>query len=330
MAKARSNVSYKGRIALCAAASLVAPWSLGHAGRAVHERRNADSQGEVEIVNVSGSVEVDAWNRSEVEVSGTMGEGVERIDVSGAGNRTSIHVLSRTAHGLNSDSEADLVIHVPAKSTVSATLVSADLKISGVMGDLKVQTVSGNVKGDTGGDIRATTVSGSVQLTARAAKAIEVRTISGDIRLNGGGGEVDLTTVSGAATIELSEVTRARFKSVSGDVSATMTLVPDGKIESESVIGNVNLMFASEPDAEFDVQTLSGAIKNCFGPKPVDSRYGPGTRLEFRNAEGRARVRVSTKSGDVKLCAKGTRGTHESALSLARLTYNGVGIPYVY
>jgi len=330
MSKIHSDVPYKGWIAICAAATLVVPWSLVHAGRAIHELRNADPQGDIEIVNVSGTVEIDGWNRNEVEVSGTVGDSVERVDVTGAGNRTSIHVLSRSAHSWNSDNEADLVIHVPAKSRVSATLVSADLKITGVLGDLKLQTVSGNVGGDAGGDVRATTVSGNVRLTAHAAKAIEIRTISGDIQLMGGGGDVDLTTVSGTATIELTDVTRARLKSISGDVSATLTLQPDGQMEGESVSGNVNLMFANEPSAEFDVQSFSGDIKNCFGPKPAESRYGPGSRLQFKNGEGHAHVRVNTKSGDVKLCAKGMTGTHVSALSLARLTDARFAIPYVY
>jgi hypothetical protein len=330
MSKAHSDVPHRGWIALCAAATLVVPWSLVHAGKAIHDLRNADPQGEIEIVNVSGRVEVDAWNRSEVEVSGTVGDNVERIDVSSAGNRTSIHAMSRTAHSWGHDNEADLVIHVPANSRVSATLVSADLKISGVLGDLKVQTVSGNITGDAGGDVRATAVSGNVQLTAHAAKAMEIRTISGDIRLMGGGGEVDLTTVSGTATVELSDVTRVRLKSISGDVSATLTLQSDGQLESESVSGNVKLTFANEPSAEFDVQSFSGDIKNCFGPKPVESRYGPGSRLQFKNGEGHAHVRVNTKSGDVNLCAKGMKGTRVSALSLARLTDTRVVVPYVY
>jgi hypothetical protein len=330
MATIGSSVSHKYWIAMFAAATFAVPWSLVHAGRAVHELRNADPQGEIEIVNVSGSVEVDAWSRNEVEVSGTVGEGVERVDVSGAGNRTAIHVVSRASHGWNADSKAELVIHVPARSMVSATLVSADLKIAGVLGDLKLQTVSGSVKGDAGGDVRATTVSGDVQITARAAKAIEVRTISGDIRLSGGGGEVDLTTVSGTATIELADVTRVRLKSISGDVRATLTLLPEGQIESESVSGSVNLMFRNEPKAEFDVQSFSGDIDNCFGPKPVESRYGPGSRLQFKNGEGHARVRINSKSGDVKLCAKGLSGGHQSALSLARLTGPRVSVPYVY
>jgi DUF4097 and DUF4098 domain-containing protein YvlB len=111
-------------------------------------------------------------------------------------------------HSWGSDGEAHLVVHVPAKSMVSASLVSADFKVSGLTGDVKLQGVSGNVSGDSGGDVRASTVSGDVRLTAHAAKTIEIKTISGDIQLMGGGGDVDITTVSGSATLELGEVSR--------------------------------------------------------------------------------------------------------------------------
>jgi Putative adhesin len=330
MLKVHSGARYAGRIAICALAALVVPWSLVHAGRAIQERRAADPQGEVEIFNLSGMVEVHGWGRNEVEVGGTAGENVERVDVSSAGNRTSIHVVSRSAHSWGSDGEAHLVVHVPAKSAVMATLVSADFKVTGLSGDLKLQTVSGRVSGEVSGDVRATTVSGDVQLTARAAKAIEIKTISGDIRLMGGGGEVDITSVSGSATIELSDVTRGRFKSVSGDLTAALTLMPEGQLDSESVSGNVSLKFASAPNAEFDVQSFSGDIRNCFGPKPMESRYGPGSRLQFKNGEGHAHVRVNTKSGDVELCTKGMNSGRVSALSFAQVTRLPRVLPYVY
>jgi DUF4097 and DUF4098 domain-containing protein YvlB len=310
--------------------AIAVPWSLVHARRAIEEHRAAQLQGEVEIINVSGKVEVDGWDRSEVEVTGSAGDNVERVDVLSAGNRTTVRVVTRSTRSWGVDGEANLIVHVPAKSAVTATLVSADFKVAGVAGDLKVQTVSGQLSGDAGGDVRAGTVSGDVRLTARAAKTIEIKTISGDIHLTGGGGDVDITTVSGSTTLELADVARARFKSVSGDLTAALALLADGQIESESVSGDVSFKFSSAPAAEFDVQSFSGDINNCFGPKPLESRYGPGSRLSFTNGEGHANVRISTKSGDVRLCVKGTGSTHTSALSLARLARPPMVVPYVF
>jgi Putative adhesin len=331
MMKPQSNARSRGWIAIFGAAALVVPWSLVHAGKTIQEHRSADPQGEVEIVNVSGTIELDGWDRSEVEVSGSAGDNVERVDVTSSDNRTSIRVVTRRRYGWGSDGEAHLVVHVPAKSAVIASLVSSDFKMTGISGMVKVQTVSGNVSGDAGGDVVATAVSGEVRLTARAAKMIEIRTISGDIHLSGGGGEVEITTVSGNATLELADVARGRFKSVSGDLTAALALGPDGQIDSESVSGSIDLRFASSPAAEFDVQSFSGDIKNCFGPKPVESRYGPGSRLAYKVGEGHARVRINTKSGDVRLCVKGMKNAAMSAPApvLAQLRVIRVRVPYV-
>jgi hypothetical protein len=212
--------------------------------------------------------------------------------------------VSRSGPSWGDANEAHLTIHVPSKSAITATLVSADLKLKNLQGQMKLQTVSGEVSGEVGGDLHATTVSGSVRVKAPAANSIEVRTISGDIQISGGGGEVEITTISGDAEVELASLKRGRFKSVSGDLTVGFTLAAEGRIEGESVSGSQRYNFASVPAAEFDVQSLSGDISNCFGPKPLQSRYGPGSRLAFKNGEGKGHVRIETKSGDVHLCAK--------------------------
>ncbi|MGC1521990.1 MAG: DUF4097 family beta strand repeat-containing protein [Steroidobacteraceae bacterium] len=334
MSNALSHARSRGWIAIAGAAALIVPWSLVHAGKTIQEHRAADPQGDIEIVNVSGLVEVDGWDRSEVEVSGTTGDNVERVDVTSSGNRTSIRVVPRTRLGWGTDCEAHLVVHVPAKSAVMASLVSSDFNVAGLLGMLKVQTVSGNVTGDAGGDVSATVISGNVRLTARAAKMIEIKTISGDIRLTGGGGEVDVTTVSGSATLELADVTRGRFKSVSGDLTVALALGTDGQIDSESVSGSIDMKFAAAPVAEFDVQSFSGDIRNCFGPKAVESRYGPGSRLAYKVGEGHSRVRINTKSGDVRLCVKGMKSADATPRSLppalAQLRVIRIRVPYVF
>jgi DUF4097 and DUF4098 domain-containing protein YvlB len=179
---------------------LLGPWSLAHASKSIDERRPADPTGVVEVSNLAGSVEFDAWDRPEVQVTGTVDDNVERVDLNVTGNRTSINVVFGAGMSMRRG-EARLLIHVPATSSVSATLVSADIKVSGIRGDVKLQTVSGDMSGDVGGDLHASTVNGDVRMTARGARTIEIKTISGNIHLSGGSGEVDITTVSGPAKV---------------------------------------------------------------------------------------------------------------------------------
>lgn len=260
------------------------PWTAGYAGRSIAERRSVDPRGSIEVVAVDGAVEISGWDRAEVDVSGTIDDQVERVEVTTRGAQTTIHVLNRTSSVWHSSTGAHLLVRVPAKSELSVSLVSADLKITGVAAAVKLRTVSGEISGDVRGDLRADTVSGGVRISARAAKNIEINTVSGGVKL-------DVATLN-----------RARLESVSGDLSVRLSLAPEGQLEAESVSGSVSLDFRDVAGAEFDAQTLSGDIDNCFGPKPAESRHGPGSRLEFKSGDGRGRVRVQSKSGDISLC----------------------------
>jgi hypothetical protein len=79
-------------------------------------------------------------------------------------------------------------------------------------------------------------------------------------------------------------------------------MAPDAEIEGESVSGTIRFGFASIPGADFDVQSFSGTIDNCFGPKPTEPQYGPGSKLIFKSGDGHGNVRIATKSGDIKFC----------------------------
>jgi hypothetical protein len=248
---------------------------------------------------------VQGWDKSEVAVGGTIGKDVERVEVTSEGNHTSIRViLPRGPNWGMHDGSAHLIIHVPTNSSITASLVSSDFKIAAVHGALELRTVSGSISGEGGGDLHANSVSGDIRLTSTSAKAIEARSVSGDIDLTAGNVDIEVSTVSGGARLKLGTVSRARLKTVSGEFSASLAAAADAQIDGESVSGELKLDFASAPDADYDIHTLSGKIDNCFGPKPTEPRYGPGSRLAFKTGEGSARVRITTQSGEVRLCAR--------------------------
>ena len=68
--------------------------AASHAGaEEISKTLPADARGEVEIVNVSGMVEVIGWDRAEVKVDGELGSSVERLDFRSDGQRTLIKVV---------------------------------------------------------------------------------------------------------------------------------------------------------------------------------------------------------------------------------------------
>jgi DUF4097 and DUF4098 domain-containing protein YvlB len=186
---------------------------------------------------------------------------------------------------------------------LQVSLVSSDLKVSGVTGNQHLQTVSGDIAGEAGGDVDVKTVSGDVHLMAHNSHNAQIQTVSGDLTLTGADGNVQVTTVSGDAMLTLGALSRAHFETVSGDIGSTAAaLAASGQLDATSVSGDLRIHFTALPDADIDVQSFSGDIHNCFGPKPVEQQYGPGSRLTFRNGKGGGHVHIDTKSGDVELC----------------------------
>jgi len=268
----------------------------------------ADPTGTVEIINVAGSIEVSGWNQAQVDVSGTIGDKVERVDVTGTtghtggGNHTTVRVVLPSGSSWMGDSSAHLKIKVPHGSSLEVSLVSADLSVSGVDGNQKLQTVSGDISGTSSGNLQINTVSGDVRMTTHDDHALQIKTISGDMNVSGADGDVQVKTVSGDAELTLGSLTSARIESVSGDVVVSSTLAPTGQFDASSVSGDLHVKFAAQPDADIDVQSFSGSISNCFGPKPTEEHYGPGSRLNFRSGKGGGKVHLDTKSGDVSVC----------------------------
>ncbi|MGD0502479.1 MAG: DUF4097 family beta strand repeat-containing protein [Steroidobacteraceae bacterium] len=280
---------------------IMVPWSIVHAASEFKQTSSADPQGSIEIDVMSGSVEIDGWDRPEVEVTGQPDDLADRVRVSTSGDKTTIHVTPYSIHG-NSSEDIHLIVHVPAKSGLTTSLVNASVKVQGLQGDAYLRTISGSISGEVSGDLRVNTVTGTVHLSAPSAKRIEIKTISGNVQLTGGPGEAEVTTVSGKVQADLGSLTRGRFKSISGDVTANYSLAQNAEIEGESVSGTIRFGFASTPGADFDVQSFSGTIDNCFGPKPTQAQYGPGSKLIFKSGDGHGNVRIATKSGDIKLC----------------------------
>jgi hypothetical protein len=258
------NHNTAAEIVALAATALLLPLACFAAMRTVHETRPAAANGTVVIENVSGSVSVEGTDASSVDVSGTIGEKVERVEVTQSGDRTTVRVvLPAISMTRANESDANLTIKLPKGSSIDANLVSADLRTSGVNGPQHLRTVSGDVSGSAGGELALSTVSGDVKLESSPSHNLRVKTTSGDIKLRGGFLSADIDSVS----------------------------------------GDVQLQLAAAPDAHVGIQTVSGDIDTCGGAQPTESRHGPGTRLQFDSGAGSGRVRINTTSGDVRWCA---------------------------
>ena len=285
------------------------PGALGpqaHAStRSIDQHQPADPAGTVEIVNVAGEIDVSGWDHAEVSVTGEVGDRVERVELSHSDHHTLVRVVLPQGIGTHfgGDGSAHLTIHVPNRSSLQVSLVSSDLKVTGVSGTQQLRTVSGEITSEGGGAATITTASGDVHLSVTDGAAAHVETISGDVSVNGAGGDVSVSTVSGGGHLGLQALRSFNLRTVSGDFEISARLEGPAQFAAEAVSGDVKVDLAGAPAAEFDLHSLSGDISTCGPEKPVRPRYGPGSRLTFSTGEGGANVRMSSTSGDLSVCA---------------------------
>ncbi|TLY72590.1 MAG: DUF4097 domain-containing protein [Gammaproteobacteria bacterium] len=262
----------------------------------------AEARGAVDISNVSGTVVVTGWDRPQVSVRAELGEGVERVDVSSEHGRTTVKVVlpHHSGHG----GDADLHVQVPKDSELTVSAVSADVRTTGVTGVQRLNAVSGDITAELGGsDLELKTVSGDVKLKGHGQPArLHVSSVSGDVHLEHGAGDLEAATVSGTLVVSLDSVRSVRVRTTSGDVHFEGKLASGADFDATSVSGDLNVRASAEAGYAYEVSTFSGDISNCFDATPSGHGHMPGHTLQGTRGDGAGHIRLKTMSGDVQLC----------------------------
>ena len=295
------------RLALRVVVAVLLP-AVAAAAAAANERTfdrqvPAQPRGVVEISNVSGSVEVSGWDRNEVNVHAELDSGVERVDVSSDGGRTSIKVI--LAHASGHGGETRLQVKIPKESELNVSAVDADVTTNAMLGVQRLSAVSGDIAAElAGADVELKTVSGDLRLKGHGLPArLHVSSVSGDVHLEHGAGELEASTVNGTLIVSFDSARAVRVRTTSGDLHIEGKLTRGATLEASTVSGDLSVRARADGGYAYEVSSFSGDITDCFNASPErTSKYGPGSRLEGTRGEGAGRLRLKTMSGDVQLC----------------------------
>lgn len=272
------------------------------AGEAINESRSMPEDGHVSIDNLAGTVEIEAWDRAEVEIRGELGDDVEEFEVTESS--TGIRIRVHNKHNSRNIDGTKLILRVPAAAGVEIETVSADIELEGTRGKIiQVNTVSGDIVMEASPQrIDLHSVSGDVEFSGVVSRS-SVETVSGEITLHGLKGELVVSTVSGDVSLTDGIFDQARFEAVSGDLILELSLNDGGRLTSDSMSGDLMLRLPSDQQARFSAQTFSGSIQSDFGKSARVSR-GPGSALEYDEGSNGASIRLESFSGDIHIRRK--------------------------
>ncbi|PKV12535.1 DUF4097 family beta strand repeat-containing protein [Xanthomonas prunicola] len=256
--------------------------------------------GRVELENIAGSIRVRGWDRDEVALTGSLGEG-QRLQVDESSNRLQFEVIyprnSRNSKG------AELELRVPRGAVLQVDAVSAAVNVDQVdLARLQLKSVSGDVvAAGRAKEAQLETVSGALRSTVSSGR-MTLGTVSGQLNAPAGAsGVVAIESVSGDIHIGAGQVSQLRTQSVSGTTAVTVAgLAPGGSIAAESVSGTITLGVPRNLSAALDVDVFSGDIHSVAG-RVERPEYGPGKHLKATMGAGNGDVKLESHSGSVRI-----------------------------
>ena len=266
-------------------------------GRPIDERRPLKANARVSVSNVAGMIQVEAWDRNELHLTGELSEEVEELAISGS--ESSLRIEVKVPKRANNIGDTELKLKVPAGVSLEAEGVSADVAVKGLRGTIEAASVSGDVRVDAESPkVKATTVSGDVHVRSPSAET-RAASVSGDVEIRGVRGEVRGESVSGDVRVQAVELKRLDLESVSGDLDIDAELARDAEIDVETLSGSVTLALPKAPDGELEMETFSGALRSAWSPGPARDAK------DFRSeGTGRGHVQLNSFSGDIELKKK--------------------------
>ncbi|WP_199100987.1 DUF4097 family beta strand repeat-containing protein [Dyella sp. ASV21] len=261
----------------------------------------------VNISNVKGEVNVIAWDRNQVQVTGHLGDGAKPLTIDGDNNDMTIRVQSQGKSGWfnwsneNSMGSSTLDVRVPKGASLSVDVVSASMSIDGINGGkIKVNTVSGKARVNARTPLaELESVSGSLEF-AGSADRVNLQTVSGDILAPNVNSEAELQTVSGRIRVGGGPWRKLNLSTVSGDVQLAGGIAPGGTFDVDSMSGDVQVQIPSNTSAIIHANTFSGDLRSDFGTVSK-VEHGPGSELRATVGGGNAKINIETFSGDLRI-----------------------------
>jgi DUF4097 and DUF4098 domain-containing protein YvlB len=194
----------------------------------------------------------------------------------------------------------EILIGLPEESRVDFTTASADVRVTGRLGEVTAKSASGDIRIDYCTGLSAKTASGDVICDVTEGDAW-VKTASGDVSLRDVHGEAtvttasgrsDLGTVGGAATIRTASG-RSRIRAAGDSVQAksasadvTVESVVRGSVMINTASGDVEIGVASGTSAWLDISSTSGGVVSSLDQADQPSDSGEQVEIHSRTQSG--------------------------------------------
>jgi DUF4097 and DUF4098 domain-containing protein YvlB len=188
--------------------------------------------GSLEVQNVNGTVEVNGWDRNEVEVRAVKTAerreaDLARVTIDVAATPHSVAVTTRYPQNDGVEVTVDYSIRIPHGARLQlASTVNGTLRVSGIENVGSLRTINGDIEVyDSAGPVAAHTTNGNVRLELHRVEA----------------GVASAVTTNGSIVLALSPGSHANLeaRSLNGDFQSELPLRVEGALQPREVRGKI-------------------------------------------------------------------------------------------
>ncbi len=278
--------------------------------------------GTLELENFSGDITVVASSGRDVSIefvrsahARTEAEaraGLERVrpEIDVVGTRATVRATYMDRPTTYSVS-TDFIVKAPAGTRVVVNSLRADVRITGIKGELKVTTASGDViLTDVGGIQEAKTGNGDVTINGASTDGeVGAGTLNGDITLTDiKARRITANTVNGSVDARDVVCASASLSTISGDVIFTGSLAKGGRYEFTTNSGDVRFSPSGSTGYALQATSFTGDISSTISlagqqtGRSLTNDRGPRRRAATAKVgDGSATVTLQTFSGDITI-----------------------------
>lgn len=263
--------------------------SAGAQARRFERHFNVQGKPVVTIQNATGRIQVRAWDKQEVMITGQRGSANVEVDTEQAGNRIEIATRVISESGNSDALRADYDISVPSESELQVRSDSGNVTVDSVHGDMSFDTVAADLAlQDVEGYLVVKSIGGSTTCT-RCAGRLDGTSISGNFQLlQPTMDNVRVQTSSGNILFDGSFMNRGIYvlKNYSGTIEVRFSSTDSFDVRATSLYGNVINQAPVVPDRHnMPAPRRSDLAKSLFGTMN----------------DGRAKVELSSFNGTIKI-----------------------------
>jgi DUF4097 and DUF4098 domain-containing protein YvlB len=255
----------------------------------------------LKVRNPSGNVQVETADVAETTVelvplndSEATRQAIEKANVTARGDAVTVELeggrgwtISIGSWGVGS-ARVGILITCPSGSDLECDTASADVRVTGTLGDARIRSASGDLRVDrVEGALEAKTASGDIQVEHVQGRA-SVNTVSGDLLVRSAMSGISLNSVSGDAVLGeiYGDVTAG---TVSGDLM--VRAAGPGDVGLKAVSGDVVVAMRRGLRVRLDVNSVSGSVGSELDVSDAPTRSnGPEATLRVRTVSGDVRI----------------------------------------